>query len=147
MDPQEQSNLLRLYYLALHLRHIGCIIKLFGTNFTVVMHLNILVSQIIWKTLANNNISIFVKPERGIMRMNAYFKKNIAQFYNFSLISLHAYTPIFHYKNTPMQYTAIFHGCKNDNFQIHFRKIVIFFLFLLKHRLRVHVRTTSLRRF
>ena len=21
-----------------------------------------------------------------------------------------------HYENTPMQYTAIFHGCKNDNF-------------------------------
>ena len=23
-----------------------------------------------------------------------------------------------HYENTPMQYTAIFHGCKNDNFQM-----------------------------
>ena len=22
------------------------------------------------------------------------------------------------YDNTPMQYTAIFHGCKNDNFQV-----------------------------
>ena len=22
-----------------------------------------------------------------------------------------------HYENTPMQYTAIFHSCKNDNFQ------------------------------
>ena len=25
---------------------------------------------------------------------------------------------ILHYANTPMQYTAIFHGCKNDNFQM-----------------------------
>ena len=25
-----------------------------------------------------------------------------------------------HYANTPMQYTAIFHGCKNDNFQMIF---------------------------
>ena len=25
---------------------------------------------------------------------------------------------IYHYENTPMQYTAIFHGCKNDNFQM-----------------------------
>ena len=25
-----------------------------------------------------------------------------------------------HYKNTPMQYTAIFHGCKNDNFHLKF---------------------------
>ena len=23
-----------------------------------------------------------------------------------------------HYENTPMQYTAIFHCCKNDNFQL-----------------------------
>ena len=23
-----------------------------------------------------------------------------------------------HYDNTPMHYTAIFHGCKNDNFQM-----------------------------
>ena len=36
---------------------------------------------------------------------------------------------ITHYANMPMQYTAIFHGCKNDNFQM---KVVIFFLFLLK---------------
>ena len=26
------------------------------------------------------------------------------------------YTP--HYENMPMQYTAIFHGCKNDNLQM-----------------------------
>ena len=25
---------------------------------------------------------------------------------------------LFHYDNTPMQYAAIFHGCKNDNFQM-----------------------------
>ena len=30
-----------------------------------------------------------------------------------------------HYANTPIQYTVIFHSCKNDNFQI---KIVILFL-------------------
>ena len=35
-----------------------------------------------------------------------------------------------HYANTPMQYTAIFHGCQNVNFQMIFLKI--FFLFLLK---------------
>ena len=34
-----------------------------------------------------------------------------------------------HYANTPIQYTAIFHGCKNVHFQM---KISIFFLFLLK---------------
>ena len=31
-----------------------------------------------------------------------------------------------HYDNTPMQYTAIFHGCKNNNFQI---KMIFFLIF------------------
>ena len=35
----------------------------------------------------------------------------------------------FHYENTPMQYTAISHSCKNDNFEM---KCFDFFLFLLK---------------
>ena len=30
-----------------------------------------------------------------------------------------------YYENTPMQYTTIFHGCKNDNFQM---KILDIFL-------------------
>ena len=33
-----------------------------------------------------------------------------------------------HYENTPMQYTAIFHGCKNNNFQLIFFTIFIFLL-------------------
>ena len=28
------------------------------------------------------------------------------------------YIPIRHYDDTPVQYTAIFHGCKNDKFQM-----------------------------
>ena len=32
-----------------------------------------------------------------------------------------------HYANTPMQYTAIFHGCKNVNFQM--KKYSIFLIF------------------
>ena len=35
-----------------------------------------------------------------------------------------------HYANMSVQYTAIFHDCKNDNFQM--KNILIFFLFLLK---------------
>ena len=34
-------------------------------------------------------------------------------------------SPHVHYDNTPMQYTAIFHGCKNNDFQ---RKNCEFFL-------------------
>ena len=32
-------------------------------------------------------------------------------------------------RNTPMQYTAIVHGCKNDNFQLN---VLIIFIFLPK---------------
>ena len=33
----------------------------------------------------------------------------------------------YHYANTPMQYTAIFHGCKNVNFQM--KKYNVFLIF------------------
>ena len=49
-----------------------------------------------------------------------------------------------HYANTPMKYTAIFHGCKNDNFQM--KNSDIFSFFCSKHRLWVNVRTGSVRR-
>ena len=32
-----------------------------------------------------------------------------------------------HYENTPMQYTAIFYGCKNDNFQMKNSDIFLIF--------------------
>ena len=34
-----------------------------------------------------------------------------------------------HYENTPMQYTVIFHGCKNNNFQM--KNCDIFLVFAL----------------
>ena len=37
-----------------------------------------------------------------------------------------------HYEIMPMQYTAIFHGCKHDNFQM--KECDIFFYFCSKHR-------------
>ena len=40
----------------------------------------------------------------------------------------HAYMPeYYHYENTLMQYTAIFHGCKNVNFQMNFFNIFLIF--------------------
>ena len=50
-----------------------------------------------------------------------------------------------HYENMPVQYTAIFHGCKNGNFQM--KNCDIFSYFCSKHRSWVHVRTASVRRF
>ena len=47
-----------------------------------------------------------------------------------------------HNENTPTQYTAIFHGCKNDDFQLNY--FYFFSYFCSKHILWVHVRTASL---
>ena len=39
-----------------------------------------------------------------------------------------SYHPLkFHYPNMPMQYTAIFHGCKNGNFQVKKKSIFLIF--------------------
>ena len=46
-----------------------------------------------------------------------------------------------HYENTAMRYTAIFHGCKNENFQI--KNCGISYLCSI-HRLWVHFRAASL---
>ena len=35
--------------------------------------------------------------------------------------------PLSHYANMSVQYTAIFHGCKNDNFQMKFFDIFLIF--------------------
>ena len=68
--------------------------------------------------------------------------KNVANL--FSLPLLISQNSDSHYENMSMQYTAIFHGSKNENLKINKLK---FFLFLPKHRLWVHVRTASMRRF
>ena len=46
-------------------------------------------------------------------------------------------------ENAHMQHTAIFHGCKNDDFLLKY--FDIFHIFALKHRLWAHVRTASVR--
>ena len=45
-----------------------------------------------------------------------------------STIPLLPESVISHYENMSMQYEAIFHGCKNDNFQLKFFTIFIFLL-------------------
>ena len=47
--------------------------------------------------------------------------------FDFLQVSEPGILKIFHYENMPMQYTAIFHGCKNDNFQM--KNCNIFFIF------------------
>ena len=46
---------------------------------------------------------------------------------------------------TPMLYTAIFHRCKKDNFQM--KNLDTFFIFAQNIDCGVHVRTVSVRRF
>ena len=48
-----------------------------------------------------------------------------------------------YYDNTPMQYTAIFHGCKKVNLQMKNSNIFLF-CFSSKHRLCVHEYSQSM---
>ena len=62
-----------------------------------------------------------------------YFDKYAQQwveFHNFSSTKLHHVFFRHHYANKSIQYIAIFHGCKNGNFQT--KNSDVFFLFLLK---------------
>ena len=38
--------------------------------------------------------------------------------HNFYIFALKPRLWVLHYENTPVQYIVIFHGCKNDNFQM-----------------------------
>ena len=51
----------------------------------------------------------------SMQRVN--FSENICRMLVFIRIALLHYVVI-HHENTSMQYTVIFHGCKNDNFQM-----------------------------
>ena len=55
------------------------------------------------------------------------------------LVSGHCF--LYHYEDTPMQYTAIFQVCKNDNFQLNFFD---YFYIFAQNILWVHVRTASI---
>ena len=89
-----------------------------GSRYTVVSYLYVILSGFI--TLAGEKIFDFLL---SITRNNVVSFKRGFFFLLMLMIGDHI-----HYENTPMQYIVIFHGCKNNNFQM---KIVIFFLFLL----------------
>ena len=56
------------------------------------------------------------------------FSLKIHEYSNFIFfISAHNVRELCHYANMSMQYTAIFHGCKNDNFQMKFFDIFLIF--------------------
>ena len=81
----------------------------------------------------------------GTQGASRYLVPRVPFSHSFTLVPrVPPYTTRFHHENMPMQYLAISHCCKNDNFQM---KNYDIFLFLLKHRLWVYVRTASLRRF
>ena len=48
------------------------------------------------------------------MSAKAYQTKDVPVVHNNNVLK------IVHYENMPMQYTVIFHGCKNDNLQLIF---------------------------
>ena len=71
-----------------------------------------------FRVTENNLLFETVRPTASLLNILTALKGSLSVVYLFV-----------HYANMPMQYTAIFHGCKNYNFQM---KNVIFFLFWLK---------------
>ena len=77
--------------------HNQCLQECVGPVFIFLMGLQLYLIQV-------NKISFVVT---GINLLN-------------SLSGVQTPHTVTHYDNMPMQYTAIFHGCKNDNFQLKF---------------------------
>ena len=78
-----------------------------------------------WSFEINGNILRIQK----LLSLESYILDSIL-FFDLTLeMESHCYRLPLYYANMSVQYTAIFHGCKNDNFQMIF---FIFFLFLLK---------------
>ena len=50
---------------------------------------------------------------------------SVFNLYLFDIYSVYIFSQ--HYANTPMQYTAIFHGCKNVHFRMKFLNIFLIF--------------------
>ena len=70
----------------------------------------------------------------GYRISNFVFATQIVQSLYFLNLKFHVsnnflwpYSPVCHYENTPMQYTAIFHGCKNVYFQMKFSNFFLIF--------------------
>ena len=63
-------------------------------------------------------------PSDKEIKLNSYLSSVVKRIIKF-LDKL--YSKTFHYANTPMKYTAIFHGCKNVNFQIIKNNIFLIF--------------------
>ena len=53
--------------------------------------------------------TIYFMFKHHLVFVLVFYRSDAHSGYSFSLVCLH-------HENTPMQYTAIFHGCKNDNF-------------------------------
>ena len=71
------------------------------------------------------NIHMYAHKEANIKMHNR--KLNLC---NFLTVLPEHIRKFIHYPNAPMQYTAIFHGCKNENLQM--KNYIYFLLFALK---------------
>ena len=57
----------------------------------------------------------------------SFFSNNFHDFYEIKQMSMNLMIMNLHNENTPMQYTAIFHGCKNVHFQTKIFNIFLIF--------------------
>ena len=67
--------------------------------------------------------SMFPAKKKNHLKIVCFYSQEKLQYTAYAcyrnVFSLICYSnSILHYEKTPVQYTAIFHGCKNDNFQM-----------------------------
>ena len=60
---------------------------------------------------------VYLEKEVVLLSKQCHIKQSFIFFVQFLRSSVFRFL---HYENTPMQHTAIFHDCKNDNFQLKF---------------------------
>ena len=74
----------------------------------------------LFKYYTNN--TLHYRQERGnvsCLRTSGHINPYISEKHINIIIDLKK-RDLSHHENTPMQYTAVFQGCKNDNFQLNF---------------------------
>ena len=69
---------------------------------------------------------VYLEKEVVFLSKQCHIKQSFIFFVQFLRSSVFRFSL---YENTPMQHTAIFHGCKNDNFQLIL--FITIFIFLL----------------
>ena len=81
------------------------------------------VSFIIFQIIIVDQLMCTTRDKRRLISTSVFYRPTSASGRDWDIVSFR----INHYANMSVQYTAIFHGCKNDNLQINSFNIFLIF--------------------